>query len=455
MPKQKKKFDKKLKTGRGAAATNKSGDDNSEFNADENASTISNASTNMSYQNDLDSVEDSTIKVGKSTDEIVEKIDDYEEKIDKCLDGLLEKGFKEREAALNLLKKMFLSKYLIDMLDNKRYTLTDGLLKCLKRGKSNEQILACEVMMLTLIEIGILSEDVSSFLSDTKQILTEHMDDEKCDADVRAACAKVYALTVFINNDPSYDNVGVLNKLETIFALSYCKGDGSVRNFTPKVYDLHSSTLSSWSMLLCIMPLSYVTKATQKHLVHLTELLKSLDVDLRIAAGETIALLFELAQCDPQGDLKCFEDESLFDTLKALMNDSAKHRSKKEKKQQRASFRDILKTIEDGEFDSQTIKFGSEKLYIDNWVRRKQYDAFREILCTGMNVHLQQNEFIREMFDLGAPILASEASRRSVAAGMTRHQRTQFNKEQFRNKTKFMNKRREIKENQAGQTEED
>ena len=46
-----------MKTGRGVAGSsnNKSGDDASEFNADDNASTISNASTNMSYQNDLDS----------------------------------------------------------------------------------------------------------------------------------------------------------------------------------------------------------------------------------------------------------------------------------------------------------------------------------------------------------------------------------------------------------------
>ncbi len=48
-------FITKVKTGRGGMAPTKghSGDDNSELNADENASTISNASTNMSYQ-DLD-----------------------------------------------------------------------------------------------------------------------------------------------------------------------------------------------------------------------------------------------------------------------------------------------------------------------------------------------------------------------------------------------------------------
>ena len=92
-------------------------------------------------------------------------------------------------------------------------------------------------------------------------------------------------------------------------------------------------------------------------------------MDLRIAAGETIALLFELAQCDPHADLKYYEDENLFETIKNLANDSAKYRSKKDKKQQRSSFRDILKTIEEGEFESQTIKFSSETLFLDNWVR--------------------------------------------------------------------------------------
>ena len=35
-----------------------------------------------------------------------------------------------------------------------------------------------------------------------------------------------------------------------------------------------------------------------RHLKHLKEFLKSTDVDLRINAGETIAFLYELAQCD-------------------------------------------------------------------------------------------------------------------------------------------------------------
>lgn len=82
-----------MKTGRGGSVPSHlkthSGDDNSELNADENASTISNASTNMSYQ-DLDLDEQSS--KSKPVEDIIEKIDDLDSQINKCFDGLLEKG---------------------------------------------------------------------------------------------------------------------------------------------------------------------------------------------------------------------------------------------------------------------------------------------------------------------------------------------------------------------------
>ena len=143
--------------------------------------------------------------------------------------------------------------------------------------------------------------------------------------------------------------------------------------------------------------------------------------------------------------MRCFEEESLLEILQNLVNDSSKHRSKKDKKHQRSSFRDILKIIEGDEFESQTIKFGRETLYIDNWVRKKQYEFLRDILGAGMNSHLQENEFIRDMFDLGAPVINNDSSRKSLVNNMSRFQKIQFNKEQFRSRTKTMNKKRETK----------
>lgn len=94
---------------------------------------------------------------------------------------------------------------------------------------------------------------------------------------------------------------------------------------------------------------------------------------MRIAAGETIALLFELAR-----DLDCvslnlifsvfprlasnasqrlsvppqdfqFDDwDELCDKLNALATDCNKHRAKTDKRKQRSVFRDVLKAVEVG-----------------------------------------------------------------------------------------------------------
>lgn len=299
--------------------------------------------------------------------------------------------------------------------------------------------------MLLLVQIAYSANDSLTLLNELKPVLNDLIDDEKVDPEVRGACVKTLGLALFTVNESSQDMVGVLEKFESIFSNSYAKGDGTLRTLAPKVYDFHANTLSTWCLLLSIMPLHFVNKLAQKHVVHFLDFLKSPDVDLRIVAGETIALLSELAHLDPNSDISCFEDEELIEQLKLLANDSAKYRSKRDKKQQRSSFRDVLKTIEEGELASQTIKFGSENLYIDNWIKRKQYETFKELLTTGLNTHLQENEFIREVFDLGMPIVSSDASRRSNLNSMSHTQRALFNREQFRNRTKSLNKKRENK----------
>lgn len=64
-----------------------------------------------------------------------------------------------------------------------------------------------------------------------------------------------------------------------------------------------------------------------------------------MAAGEALAIAFELGR-------ECSEDfaddfvTDLVDTLRQLATDSHKYRAKKDRKQQRATFRDILHYIE-------------------------------------------------------------------------------------------------------------
>lgn len=64
-----------------------------------------------------------------------------------------------------------------------------------------------------------------------------------------------------------------------------------------------------------------------------------------MAAGEALALIYELGR-EEDGE---FEEDFAMDiseTLKQLATDSHKYRAKKDRKQQRATFRDILQFIE-------------------------------------------------------------------------------------------------------------
>lgn len=180
-----------------------------------------------------------------------------------------------------------------------------------------------------------------------------------------------------------------------------------------------------------------------RHLPKLPRLLESDDVNMRIAAGETIALLFELAR-----DMDCVSSKSRVFSLSWLaLNASSRasvppglpvwwlgrsvwqterpgHRLQQAQSQDGqeeaalgvqgrsqgrggrdpGSWRDLIWNwggcfsqrspplslfIQEGDFQSETIRFGTERMTIDSWVRKRTYDAFREFVGSGMNYHLQ------------------------------------------------------------------
>lgn len=112
-----------------------------------------------------------------------------------------------------------------------------------------------------------------------------------------------------------------------------------------------------------------------------SELLDSPDVDLRIAAGEAIVVLYEVTIDNEDLEDDAFTVvEGVLPKLKQLATDSQKFRSKKDRKEQKSSFRDILKFIEDGEDFSERIAINKrEILEIDTWTQKKQYDALCKV----------------------------------------------------------------------------
>jgi len=206
------------------------------------------------------------------------------------------------------------------------------------------------------------------------------------------------------------------------------------------VLHLHSAALSTWSLLLTVLPAQHIYKLSQIHVGGLVQLLDSTDVDVRIGAGEAIALIYEGArQYDEDfgfADSGSGDDErsdggaaspsldqvdDLCLKLRQLATDSNKYRAKKDRKQQRSSFRDILRAIEENESPEIRVKFGREVLDIDSWSCKQQYDSLCQVLGSGMNLHLAQNELVREIFGLGGALLQEDAANLNKVKKVERH----------------------------------
>merc|ERR1719510_2615720 len=242
----------------------------------------------------------------------------------------------------------------------------------------------------------------------------------------------------------------VMESFEQIFA--------SNRTVDPNLLALSTATLSSWTLLATVLPLSMAHDLLIKHAELFGKLLDAPDVDLRIAAGEAIAVLYEyLADTDEGGgsdgeveeveindDLAKVELErvigNLAPKLKQLSTDSQKFRSKKDRKEQKSSFRDILRTIEEGDGYYEKVAINKrEKLEIESWAMKKQYEMVCKALSSGTNLHLTENDLIRGVFEMGAPI----PSLASAQTNVSKHQRQMANQQAFKWRTQTRGKNRD------------
>ncbi|XP_037596723.1 interferon-related developmental regulator 1 isoform X2 [Cebus imitator] len=348
--------------------------------------------------------------------------EDLEYKLKGLIDLTLDKSAKTRQAALEGIKNALSSKMLYEFILERRMTLTDSIERCLKKGKSDEQRAAAALASVLCIQLGpgIESEEILKTLGPIlKKII--------CDgaAGIQVRQTELYS---------------TLECLENIFTKSYLKEkDTTVVCSTPNTV-LHISSLLAWTLLLTICPINEVKKKLEMHFHKLPSLLSCDDVNMRIAAGESLALLFELAR-GIESDFFYEDMESLTQMLRALATDGNKHRAKVDKRKQRSVFRDVLRAVEERDFPTETVKFGPERMYIDCWVKKHTYDTFKEVLGSGMQYHLQSNEFLRNVFELGPPVMLDAATLKTMK--ISRFERHLYNSAAFKARTKARSKCRD------------
>lgn len=344
----------------------------------------------------------------------------HEEKLLQAIENVSDKAQQTRINAFQTINEILVHHYIPDFIDDRKVTLMDAVEKSLRRGKGVEQAWAARIIPLLVIQIEAL-EDIGTLVTALKPLLLITAQDASAAFDARAKCCSALGLLCFVGVDDLGEILPLMKALHGIFAGSFLKGDNSPSGASTEAGALHSAALSAWALLLTLLPPGDVVALTtagggiMPSMDNLIGMLQSPHLDVRVVAGETLALLLELGR---QHDDE-FLDEHINELIEAtqkLATDAHKYRAKRDRKVQRATFRDVLHFLEEDVSPEISIKFGRELLLLNNWAIHHQYTCMRNALGFGMNVHLAENVFVREVLQLGPKIDEPERLRKAVKA---------------------------------------
>lgn len=368
----------------------------------------------------------------------------FEEKLKEAIDGLTQRSAKGRTVCFSGIEKIFALKYVPDFVEDRKMTITDSIERGLKKGRGEEQSTAARLSTLLCVQLGAF-ESAETVCRDLKSTLIFIINDTSASTQARSECCWALSMNHFLSSNDAADTFEIVQLLSGIFAGSYLKGNGAVPIISTEMAALHAAAISAWTLLLTVMSPADVynfvasnrSNSYMPSLNRLRELLDSPHLDVRLSAGEALAVIFELGRgfcCDYEQNWSL----DLIEVLKELATDSNKYRAKKDRKQQRANFRDILRYIEEDTVSEMHVKFGQEVLYLEGWCARTQYNACCRLLGPGINIHLAENQLLREIFHLGNKVLPVKLNQKT-----TKLERTLMNAAAFKARTILRNKNRD------------
>eukprot|EP00455_Lapot_gusevi_P026664 TRINITY_DN2811_c0_g2_i5.p1 TRINITY_DN2811_c0_g2~~TRINITY_DN2811_c0_g2_i5.p1 ORF type:complete len:328 (+),score=123.27 TRINITY_DN2811_c0_g2_i5:91-1074(+) len=189
------------------------------------------------------------------------------------------------------------------------------------------------------------------------------------------------------------------------------------------------SCLQAYALMGTICPKPLLAgPAMAKHMHRLSTLLQDSSLEVRLAAGEAIALLYasqwelkQEAEDDPEakvaldsldvddGELDVEDENEFLDEervdqhdlcsiLEELATDGDRHKARKERAVQRSLFRAISATVSEGEQPSETLRIAGQKRDFSGWRALIQLESFRRVLTDGFHKHFEENPLISEVF---------------------------------------------------------
>ncbi|KAJ8733034.1 hypothetical protein PYW07_015633 [Mythimna separata] len=330
----------------------------------------------------------------------------------ELVDKLDAHGHAARESALVSLRAALQRHAVEGALVKHRATLADHVSRALRRGKDGERKAAAAIAPLLALQIG--EEDMEEFVLEVRPGLIATATDTSASLDTRTECCASLAVLCYLMDEDITETLEVMRMYETIFSGSYLKDDGNVKVSGAAVEEsaLHAAALDGWALLFPLLTPNHALSLLNNQepsFARLGELLEAASLEVRMAAGDALAIVYETVSDDDNSENALTPQvDELLPRLTELARDSDKTRAKKDRKIQRATFREILKYFEDGEAPCTSAHIGTETAEWSTWSGGATYTALATALGPGLQVLAPHCPSLRAALQLSTEVPVEE-----------------------------------------------
>ncbi|KAK4795945.1 hypothetical protein SAY86_028271 [Trapa natans] len=331
--------------------------------------------------------------------------------LDEALDALFEKRSSTREKALVTIIEAFNSGLQHEFVEKKFATMLHQCIASIKKGSTKEISLASHAIGLLALTVGS-SDYAREILEDSVPALSQSL---KSGADpIRtSSILECLAIVTFVGGNAQEDTE---KSMQIMWQVVHPKLGSNVVAIKPTP-TIITAMVSAWAFLLTSADNYRLDlKSWQDSISYLSTLLDKEDRSVRIAAGEALALIFEIGNFEkfsnsvdsstqdgnkPRESLLHIQGlrAKVLNQVRSLSAEAGgKGSAKKDLNSQRNLFKDILEFLEDGYSPESSMKIGGDSLQTSSWSQLVQLNFMKHFLGGGFVKHMQDNEFLHDVF---------------------------------------------------------
>ncbi|KAG2292369.1 hypothetical protein Bca52824_039038 [Brassica carinata] len=336
--------------------------------------------------------------------------------LDQSLDALYEKRSSTREQALASIVDAFKSDLQHEFVEKNFATLLHQCLHCIKKGSSKETSLASHVIGLLALTVGH-GDQSQEILEDSVTPLSQALKSNH-EALKITSILKCLAVITFVGGANAEQTE---RSMQIIWQMIHPKLVSNVVETKPSGAVI-TTVVSSWTFLLTTVDRwTQGPKILQETVTYLSTLMETDDRSVRIAAGEALALLFEMGTLEKfdakakgsasNGSVKegsvcqdaLINMDRLISEVTNQVRDLAveaggKGCAKKDLNTQRSLFKDLVEFLEGGVAPETSTKIGGACIETSTWCQMIQLNFLKHFLGGGFIKHMQENELLHDVF---------------------------------------------------------